>query len=64
MWGNASMFDLPRKTLISMSPMRLGPQQMGILAAQLHQPLSGTHVGCYAGFNHGRSRQVLEQRAL
>lgn len=38
MRGNSPMFDLSRKTLFSMTPVRLGPHLMGILVARLHQP--------------------------
>lgn len=64
MWGNTPLFDFSRKTLVSMSPVRLRPCLMGTLAAQPHQSLSGADMGCYVGFNHGCSRQALEPRAL
>lgn len=64
MWGNTPLFDFSRKTLVSMSPVRLRPCLMGTLAAQPHQSLSGADMGCYVSFNHGCSRQALEPRAL
>lgn len=64
MWGNTPVSDFSRKTLVTVSPVRLRSGLTGTLAAQPPQTLSSVGTGCYASVNQGCSRQTLGQMAL
>lgn len=61
MWGNALMSDLSRKTLISLSPMRLGPRLMGILAASFTNPWVGHIWDAMLGSTMGAPDRYLSK---